>query len=163
MSSPASLRSQVLVVTIAMVAASGLAFAVQAQGTGQRGPAAPAQSQTPTMMQHQQHMQGQQMPMAQGPRPGTGAPSQGAPATVIEAFQAANDRMHRDMNIPFTGNADRDFAASMIPHHQGAIDMAHIMLRHGRDPQLRRLAQSIIAAQEREIRILRQWLDRNPG
>jgi uncharacterized protein (DUF305 family) len=163
MSSPVPRRTPLLAAILAIVVASSFAFAAQAQGTGQRAPAAPAQGQTPMMMQHQQHMQGQQMPMPQGQRPGAVAPSQGSSETVIEAFQAANDRMHRDMNIPFTGNAERDFAASMIPHHQGAIDMARILLRHGRDSQLRRLAQSIIAAQEREIRMLRQWLDRNPG
>ncbi len=41
---------------------------------------------------------------------------------------AVNDKMHRDMGITFTGNADRDFAAGMIPHHQGAIDMARVAL-----------------------------------
>ena len=91
----------------------------------------------------------------------------GAPATrgVQEAastreFRAANDRMHRDMAIRFTGNADRDFAAGMIPHHQGAIDMANVLLRHGTDPEMRALAQNIIRAQEAEIAQLRAFLAR---
>ncbi|MFN7902975.1 MAG: DUF305 domain-containing protein, partial [bacterium] len=71
-----------------------------------------------------------------------------------------NDRMHRDMNIRFTGDADRDFAAGMIPHHQGAIDMARVVLRHGKNPEMKRLAESIIAAQEAEIAQLRAFLAR---
>lgn len=83
----------------------------------------------------------------------------GEPASTRE-FRAANDRMHRDMAIRFTGNADRDFAAGMIPHHQGAIDMANVVLRHGSDPEMRALAQNIIRAQEAEIAQLRAFLAR---
>ena len=85
-----------------------------------------------------------------------GAPEQ--PST--REFRAANDRMHRDMAIPYSGNADRDFAAGMIPHHQGAIEMARIQLRHGTDPGMRRLAEDIIRAQEAEIATLRGFLAR---
>jgi uncharacterized protein (DUF305 family) len=52
--------------------------------------------------------------------------------------------MHAAMGVPFTGDADRDFARMMIPHHQGAIDMALVELRYGKDERLRRLAQEII-------------------
>jgi uncharacterized protein (DUF305 family) len=64
------------------------------------------------------------------------------------------------MNIRYTGQADRDFAAAMIPHHQGAIDMARIQLRHGTDAEMRRLAEAIIGAQEAEIAQLRAFLAR---
>jgi uncharacterized protein (DUF305 family) len=62
------------------------------------------------------------------------------------------------MDVPMTGDPDVDFARMMIPHHQGAIDMARAQLEKGEDPQLRELAQKIIADQEREIGILNQWL-----
>ncbi len=82
-------------------------------------------------------------------------PSVAAPATA--AYDAAIEKMQHDMNIPFTGDADRDFVAATIPHRQGGIDMARLELQYGHDPDLRKLAQDIIAAGEREIALLRQW------
>jgi uncharacterized protein (DUF305 family) len=67
--------------------------------------------------------------------------------------------MSRDMRAaPMSGNPDRDFAAMMIPHHQGAIDMAKVEVLYGKDPALRRLAQEIIVTQESEIAVMRRQL-----
>ncbi|WP_292494240.1 DUF305 domain-containing protein [Methylobacterium sp.] len=74
------------------------------------------------------------------------------------------ERMHADMAVPPSGDPDRDFAAMMIPHHQGAIDMAKAQLIHGCDPVLRRLAQGIIVEQGQEIEVMRRALaDRAPA
>lgn len=68
------------------------------------------------------------------------------------ALAAGMDRMHRDMMAPSpTGNADVDFLATMIPHHEGAVEMARLALVHGRDPLVRQLAEEIIAGQQVEI------------
>jgi uncharacterized protein (DUF305 family) len=79
------------------------------------------------------------------------------------AFMEANDRMHKGMAIEYTGNADVDFIRGMIPHHQGAVDMAKIVLEHGQDPEVRKLAEAVIAAQEAEIKWMQEWLAKNGG
>lgn len=83
-------------------------------------------------------------------------PAANAPtATAESAFLAENDaamtKMMNDMAAKPVGDVDRDFVAMMIPHHQGAIDMAVIELRYGKNEQLRRIAQEIIVEQQQEI------------
>jgi uncharacterized protein (DUF305 family) len=79
------------------------------------------------------------------------------------AFMEANDRMHENMMMEYTGNADVDFIKGMIPHHQGAVEMAKIVLEHGTDPEVKKLAEGIIAAQESEIKWMEEWLAKNGG
>jgi uncharacterized protein (DUF305 family) len=105
-------------------------------------------------------MQG--MPMNQGMPGNTGAAPAADSSGSSQAFKAANERMMQGMNVPLSGDADRDFVAEMIPHHQGAIDMARVELKYGKDPKLKKLAQDIIAAQQKEIKIMNAWLAQHP-
>jgi uncharacterized protein (DUF305 family) len=75
--------------------------------------------------------------------------------TFISEHDAAMAKMIAAMNVEPSGDADADFVAAMIPHHQGAIEMAKAELRHGRNEQLRRLAQEIIVTQQQEIMVMR--------
>jgi hypothetical protein len=79
------------------------------------------------------------------------------------AYLAENDtamsKMMNDMTVKPTGDVDRDFVAMMVPHHQGAIDMAVAVLRYGRNEKIRRLAQEIIVTQQEEIAAMRLALD----
>ena len=92
--------------------------------------------------------------------PGT-APGGASRSSLAEEapFLAENDaamtRMMDGMAVKPTGDVDRDFVAMMVPHHQGAIDMAVAVLRHGHNEQLRRLAQEIIVTQQQEIAAMR--------
>jgi uncharacterized protein (DUF305 family) len=68
---------------------------------------------------------------------------------------AAMNKMMVDMMVKPTGDVDRDFVAMMVPHHQGAVDMAKAELKYGHNEQLRRLAQEIVANQQQEIVVMR--------
>ena len=86
-------------------------------------------------------------------------------------MNAGMARMMQDMHSPgYTGQPDTDFLAMMIPHHEGAVDMARLVLIHGRDPMVRQLAEDIIASQTVEIAamqgrmaVLRRGPDPQPG
>ena len=96
------------------------------------------------------------------PMPGsqTGMPM---PANHQEMMQSM-EKMNREMmGAPMTGDPDRDLVVTMMPHHQGAIDMARIYLRDGKDPAIRKIAQKIIVDQEREIREFKAWLAKHPA
>lgn len=74
-------------------------------------------------------------------------------------LQSSMEKMHLAMHsIAASGNSDADFVRLMIPHHQAAIDMAKTQLLYGKDPQMRRLGQEIIADQQSEIELMNLWL-----
>jgi uncharacterized protein (DUF305 family) len=93
---------------------------------------------------------------------GSSAPDASEP-TFYSEMTKVNARMHEGMEIASSGSIDRDFMRMMIPHHQGAIDMAVLLLKYGHDEKLRRLAQSIIVEQGQEIAYMRTLLDAPPN
>ncbi|MER8485539.1 DUF305 domain-containing protein [Mesorhizobium sp. M1322] len=86
-----------------------------------------------------------------------------AQSPSADGYKAAMDKMHTAMMaIEYSGNADVDFARGMIPHHQAAIDMAKVELANGKDPEMRKMAEAVIAAQEAEIKQMQDWLAAHP-
>ena len=106
-----------------------------------------------------------------GPSPASAAASQASIAASLcsvasdeaapfySEMSAVNMNMHAGMGVAPSGDVDRDFIRMMIPHHQGAIDMARVLLKYGRDEKLKRLAQSIVVEQAQEIIYMRTLLD----
>ena len=83
-------------------------------------------------------------------------------ANEMDAFKEANDQMMKDMMSPMSGNPDKDFVMMMMPHHRGAIDMANIELKYGKDKKLRAMAQMIVDAQMKEIAEMKKWVGAHP-
>jgi hypothetical protein len=122
---------------------------VPAEGGGMEGMMGGDQMPMMKMMQemHEKMMDGG---MVMQPKGDAGPSSQ--------AFNGISARMHQDMAITFTGNADVDFVKDMIPLHQGAVDMAKTVLAFGKDPEVKKVAEDIISAQEGEITWMKEWL-----
>lgn len=90
------------------------------------------------------------------------ADSGSSPSTP--AFREADERMMKEMSAPpYTGDTDKDFVSHMMPHHQGAIDMAEVEVKYGKDPDMKRLAKNIIRAQKEEIAYMKKWQARHGG
>jgi uncharacterized protein (DUF305 family) len=89
-------------------------------------------------------------------------PAGDAGAVAESGYKRAMDAMRQQMEkLNYSGNPDVDFVRSMIPHHQAAVDMAKVLLVHGKDPEIRKLAQDIISSQEKEIDLMEAWLKAN--
>ncbi len=82
----------------------------------------------------------------------------GEMSEASKAYAEINAKMHEEMNIDFTGDADVDFIRGMIAHHRGAVDMARVVIEYGQDPAVRALAEGVVAAQEAEIAWMDGWL-----
>ena len=87
-----------------------------------------------------------------------GPANQPSDTPSTRGYKAAHGAMMRAMAVPYTGDPDVDFRLQMIPHHQGAIDMAKVAMQHAKDPWSRQLAEAIIVEQQREIAQMRGWL-----
>jgi len=118
--------------------------------TAPAAPAAPPAPMAPMAGHPPAHAQGQRTSPAGKP----------TPATV--EYRKSMRTMHRDMAVIYSNDADKDFAALMIPHHQGALEMAQTELKYGKDPELRQLAQQIVDAQQKEIALMRAWQAKQP-
>lgn len=86
--------------------------------------------------------------------------SRQADTPATKAFRAADAEMHRDMAIDYSNDADIDFVRGMIPHHRGAVAMAKVALAHAKDPEIQKLAEEIIKAQDVEIAQMQAFLKR---
>jgi uncharacterized protein (DUF305 family) len=88
----------------------------------------------------------------------------GASSPAGKAMMDSMSKMQQDMaNTPMTGDPDKDFVAMMLPHHQSAIDMAKVELQYGKDPQMRKLAQGMVAAQGKEHAEMLAWQAKHPA
>lgn len=148
-----------------LIAVAGLALvSVAAYAQMQHGPGDMQNDMMGEM--HGRMMRGAMMhgPMMQGgshDMSGQDSQPKGDNGPSSLAFHGINMKMHGAMDIAFTGNADVDFVKGMIPHHAGAVDMAKTVLAFGKDPEVRKLAEEIVKAQETEIAFMQGWLKKN--
>ena len=104
------------------------------------------------MMKMMQEMHAKMMGggMAMQPKGDSGPSSQ--------AFNGLIAKMNAEMALPYSGNADVDFIKRMIAHHQGAVDMAKVVLAFGKDAEIKKVAEDVIKTNEAEIATMQEWL-----
>ncbi len=92
------------------------------------------------------------------------APAGGDSSPSTQAFKERGEQMMKNMSAPpYVGDTDKDFVAHMIPHHQGAVSMAEVELKYGKDPSMKQLARNIIKAQNEEIAYMKKWQSKHGG
>jgi hypothetical protein len=153
------MKKAIVIAVAGLALASAVAYAQMQHGPGDMRQGGQMMGGMPMM--HGAMMQGGMHGMMSGGRHGMSAQPKGDTGPSSQAFHGINMKMHGAMDIAFTGNADVDFVKGMIPHHAGAVDMAKTVLAFGKDPELRKLAEEIIKAQESEIALMQGWLKKN--
>ena len=101
------------------------------------------------------------MPEGHAGMGGMSQPANASASASTKAFKQSDAKMMKDMNVPYTGDADKDFVSHMIGHHQGAVSMAEAQLKYGKDAELKKMAGDIIKAQQQEIAFMKKWQAKN--
>ena len=157
------MKKLVILTVAGLTLASAVAYAQMNHGSHGQGPAHMMPGGRPHggMAQGQGMQGGMHGNMGHGGGHAAGNMPKGDTSPSSLAFHGINMKMHAAMDIAFTGNADADFVKGMIPHHEGAVDMAKTALAFGKDPAIRKLAEDIVKAQESEIAMMKAWLEKS--
>jgi uncharacterized protein (DUF305 family) len=144
----ATLRRSLLTTLAVFIVGFALASAGGQTGVSAASTADPGSNQEPAMT-HQ-------------PQAGSARVKPPPPTASTTAYREAAAQMHLDMGIRYSGQADKDFAALVAAHQQGAAALAQIELQYGSDPEMRRLAEAIKASNEKQAALLRAWQAKHP-
>ena len=157
------MKKAIVIAVAGLALASAAAYAQMQHGPGEMRQGEHMMGGMPGMRGAMMHgmMQGGSHGGMSGGQHGMSAQPKGDTGPSSLAFHGINAKMHGAMNIAYTGNADVDFVKGMIPHHEGAVEMAKTVLAFGKDPAVRKLAEEIVKAQESEISLMKAWLKCN--